>query len=182
MQITGGKLLDAGLILQKAGLEETMHIADLGCGSTGYFVFSAANVVGEKGRVYAVDILKSVLNNITQKARQDNYRNIEIIWSDLEVFGATGIESGQLDIALLINTLYQSKKRAEIIREAVRMLKLGGRLVVVEWKSTGLPFGPSGDERVKQEQLVKSAPRLGLKFEEDFFAGPYHYGLIFTKI
>ena len=175
-------MLDAKIILSKARIKEKMKVADLGCGATGHFVFPAAECLGKKGKIYAVDILKPSLETIARKAKQENINNIKTIWSNLEIFNATKIESGSLDIALLVNTLHQSHKRADILREAIRMLKKDGRLITVEWKDVAIPFGPPVEERVKKNLLTKGAEKLGLKLEKEFFVGRYHYGLIFTKL
>lgn len=180
--IGGNTLLDANLILSKSQVEEKMKVADLGCGSSGHFVFPAARLVGKKGMVYAVDILRTVLETINKRARAENFANIKTIWSNLEIFGATKIEAGSLDVALLINTLYQSHKRAEILRESIRLVKRNGELVVVEWKNIAAPFGPPAEERVKKELLDSAAKKLGLRPEEEFEAGQYHYGLIYVKL
>jgi len=182
-KLTGGNiLLDVNLILTKAGIEEGMKVADLGCGTTGHFVFPAADLVGEKGIVYAIDILKTAIEAINRRIKQEKARNIKTIWSNLEIFNATKIESGSIDIVLLINTLYQSHKRVEILREAARLLKKGGKLVVVEWKNIALPFGPPLDERVQVEFLKKGALKFGLELEKEFFVGHFHFGLIFIKM
>ncbi len=175
-------MVDANSIMEVAQIGDKTKVADLGCGTSGHFVFPAARLVGKNGKVYAVDILKTVLENIKKRVKQENLDNIEPVWSNLEIFGATKIEAGSLNAALLVNTLYQSTKRVEILREAIRMLKKDGRLVVVEWKNISSPFGPPAEERVKLDLLKKGAERLGLKLEEEFEAGPYHYGLVFTKI
>ena len=107
---------------------------------------------------------------------------LKTIWSNLEIFGATKIEAGSLDIAMLINTLHQSHKRAEILRESVRLLKKNGKLVIVEWKNIAAPLGPPLTERVKKELIDNGAKKLGLQAEEEFEAGQYHYGLIYIKI
>jgi ubiquinone/menaquinone biosynthesis C-methylase UbiE len=181
-RIGGSALIDANLILSKAGVEGKNKVADLGCGFAGHFVFPAAKAVGKKGLVYAVDILRTVLETVDKRARLENFSNIKTVWSNLEIFGATKIGDGSLDVAMLINTLYQSHKRAEILREAVRLLKKNGRLVVVEWKSIATPFGPPLEERVKKELVDIAAKKLGLKPEEEFAAGQYHYGLIYVKL
>jgi len=175
-------LLDADLILSKAGLEENMKVADLGCGNMGYFAFQSAKIVGDNGKVFAVDIMRTVLEIIDRKIKTDNLKNIKTVWSDIEKFKATKIENNSLDIVLLINTLYQSQKRVEILRESIRMLKKGGKIVVIEWKNVKIPFGPPVSDRVKIEILKINASKLGLKLEKEFFAGSYHYGLIFIKI
>ena len=179
---TGGNaLLDVNFILSKAQINENMKVADLGCGASGHFVFPAAKIVGKRGKVYAADILKTVLETINKRIKQENLENIETVWSNLEIFKATKIESGSLDVALLINTLYQSHKRVEILREAIRMLKKGGRLMVVEWKNVSSPFGPPPEERVKIDLLKTGAKKLGLEIEDEFEAGQYHFGALFIK-
>jgi len=180
---TGGdKLLDINLVLKKVQIDEKMHVADFGCGASGHFVFPTAKIVGSAGKVYAVDILKTVLETIERRKKIENFENIVPVWSNLEVFGAAKIESGSIDIAFLINTLYQSHKRANILREAIRTVKKGGKVVVVEWKNISIPFGPPIKKRVNAENLKTGGAKLGLKLEEEFNAGPYHYGLIFSKL
>jgi len=180
---TGGNtLIDVNLLFSKAQIGDRMKVADLGCGSSGHFVFPGARIVGKRGIMYAVDILRTALEAINKRARVENFANIKIIWSDLEVFGATKIETGSLDVGLLINTLYQSHKRAEILRESIRLLKKNGKLVIVEWKNIAAPFGPPAEERVKKDLLENAVKKLGLKPEDEFEAGPYHYGLIYTKL
>jgi ubiquinone/menaquinone biosynthesis C-methylase UbiE len=183
IKVTGGSaLLDAGALLKKAGVAEKMKVADFGSGAYGHFVFPAAQMVGKDGTVYAVDILRPALEAISKKARQENMPNIITIWSDLEVFKATKIDAESVDVGLLINNLYLSRKRGEILRECVRMIKKGGRLLVVEWEETSSPFGPPPQERVKIDLLRTAGEKLGLRVNESFSAGQFHYAIIFTKL
>ena len=180
---TGGNtLINVDLLFSKAQVDEKMKVADLGCGSSGHFVFPGAKRVGKKGVMYAVDILRTALETISKRARAENLANIKTVWSNLEIFGATKIAAGSLDVGLLINTLYQSHKRAEILRESIRLLKKNGKLVIVEWKNIASPFGPPIEERVKKELVDNAAKKLGLRPDEEFEAGPYHYGLIYIKL
>jgi len=178
----GNNLIDVNFIIDKAGIGDKMSIADLGCGSMGRYVFEASRLVGKNGVAYAVNILKPILEVVARRAKQENVTNIKTVWSDLEVFNATKIEAGSLDVTLMINTLYQSSKRVEILREAIRLTKKSGKILIVEWKNIALPFVPPIEVRVKKEMLIEAGRRLGLQLEEDFLAGQYHYGLIFTKL
>ncbi|HZJ41537.1 MAG TPA: hypothetical protein VFD51_00760, partial [Patescibacteria group bacterium] len=82
----------------------------------------------------------------------------------------------------LINVLNQTNKRAEIIREASRLLKTNGKLLIVEWNNSDSPLGPSAARRLKIESLKSAALKLGFEIKEEFIAGPYHYGIVLIKL
>ena len=175
-------LFDIESILRRLGVAAKQHVAELGCGNFGFFVFPLARLVGRQGKVYAVDILKSTLEEVGREAKKANLPQISPVWSNLEVFKATKIETSSLDGALLVNVLHQSEKKVEILREAVRLLKRGGQLLIVEWIDTDTPFGPEAGRRVRLEALKAAVPKIGLQIKEEFAAGPYHYGLILIKL
>ncbi len=177
----GNELLDPQKLIQKADIQPMMNVADLGCGGSGIFTLQAAKKVGDKGVVYAVDILKSVLASVVSKARMQGINNVKTVWSNLEILGATKIPNGSLDRAMFINTLFQSKKHKEMLHEAKRMIKREGMLLVVDWKPRGAPFGPLEKDRVAPERIKAIAKDLEFQLLESFEAGPYHYGFIFTK-
>lgn len=174
-------LFDINFILNKMSLSQRETIAELGCGNFGYFVFPAARLVGPLGKVYAVDILKSTLEDIKKQAMLNNLKQIETIWSNIEIFKGTKITSSSLDKVLLINILNQSNKKLEILREAVRMLKSKSKLLIIDWKSIDSPIGPPPDKRINKNDLKALAPKINLILDEEFDAGPYHYALIFHK-
>jgi len=180
--ITGGtELLNPHTLLKKAGIATSMQIADFGCGGQGQFVLTAAKTIGNGGTIYAVDIQKTVLEGIENKAKTQGLKNIKTIWTNLEIYKATKIEDGKLDIGLLINTLFQSKKHLEIIKECVRMIKLKGALMVIDWKNVPSAFGPATVDRVSQDAIKAIASQINLRLIEEFDAGHYHYGLLFKK-
>ncbi len=157
------------------------QLADLGCGGAGYFTLPAARLVGTKGKVYAVDILKSSLDGVTSKAKIENLMNIETVWSNLEQVGATKISENTVDEALLINILFQSRQNTNFLQEAKRLMKSGGKLLVIDWKVEPTPFGPPLQNRMTPEAIRALGEGVGFKVQEQFEAGPYHYGLILVK-
>lgn len=179
----GRELLDAyDLLIRQLGICYGAKVADLGCGTTGYFAFQAAQEIGETGMVYAVDILKLVLKNIDNRAKMLGLNNIKTIWSNLEDYGATEVHDGSVDYALLINVLFQNKKPETILREAARMMKRGGRLLVVDWKQGRFPFGPSAEIKITEEKIRELSLGAGLKEIKEIPAGKFHYGIIFEKL
>jgi len=180
--ITGGnQLLDAEKNLQKMGVKKGSQVADLGCGAVGYFTFPASRIVGDDGLVYAVDIRKMVLEGIRNRARIDGISNIKTVWSNLEIPKATGILDNSLDVAMLITVLFQGEKRKEMLAEAIRMIKPGGNLGIIDWKKEKTPIGPPLERRVEVDEVVSYCREQGLTLEEEFEAGKYHFGLLFKK-
>ncbi len=177
------KLLNpTNLLAKELELQFGHQVADFGCGGAGYFTLPAAKLVGSRGKVYAVDILKSALDGVISKAKLDNFLNIETVWSDIERVGATKIPAGSLDRALLINIMFQSRKNEHILKEVARLLKQGGKLLVVDWKVNPTPFGPPPGNRLPPQTIANLAAQAGFSKEKEFEAGPYHYGFVFVKL
>jgi len=173
-------LLDAEKILSHLRVTEGMCVGELGCGGRGHFVFPVVRLVGSKGKVYAIDVVKTVLTAIEHEAREQHWFNIVTVWSDLESVGAALVPEHTLDRATLINVLFQVQNHEAVLRETQRLLKPQSSLLVVDWKPESAPFGPNPTTRVPKERIVHLAQGLGFTSTEDFAAGPYHYGLIFT--
>ena len=95
--------------------------------------------------------------------------------------GATNIPAGSLDVALLINTLFQSKADDKVIKEAFRLLKDGGKMMIIDWAKAAAPFGPPLNDRTDPQEIKKFSEIAGFSFVDDFSAGPYHYGMTFIK-
>jgi len=176
------KILNAPEILKNIlKIEAGKKVADLGAGISAYFTIESAKIVGDQGQIYAVDIIKDILSAIDSKAKTAGLYNVKTVWSNLEMVGATKITENSLDFALLVNTLFQSKKQEEMITEAVRLLKKGGKLLIIDWNDTAPAFSPPEDLKVDKKIISDAALQLNLEKENEFEAGPYHFGIIFIK-
>ena len=168
------------LILQ-FGLEEGMKAADFGIGS-GYFTILMAKKVGETGLVTALDILEAPLEVVKNKAVAEGLENINFVRANLEAENGSKLENDSQDFVLLANILFQSEKEQDIIKEASRVVKSGGKVVVIDWKQNVSALGGPPEELKTPPSEVKSfAEAAGLKFANEFDAGKYHYGVVFNK-
>lgn len=177
----GNNLISPVKIFEKLGLGSGMRVGDFGCGRLGVFALTAAKIVGDKGMVYAVDVVKTILAALEERAKTERIDNIKTVWSNLEVYGATKVENESLDAGFIINVLFQTDKDAAIIRECSRMVKPGGKLMIIDWKKEGALFGPALKDRIDREEVARTAGGLGLKQVDSFEAGPCHFGMIFEK-
>ncbi len=181
MYHSGNKLIDPSLLFEKVQLREGMHTADLGCGRTGHVVFTASAIVGERGVIYAVDVLKDVLQMIKKRAQDSNLINVQTVWADLERVGYTAIPAHTLDVAFVINVLNQVKDNGSFLQEVLRLLKSKSRLLIVDWAGSNLPFAPAAENLVNFEQTKLWITTHGLVLQEDFAVGNYLRGMVFYK-
>jgi ubiquinone/menaquinone biosynthesis C-methylase UbiE len=178
---SGNNLLNPEIIFEKAHLKEGMHIADLGCGRTGHIVFTGAKKVGPRGLVYAVDILKDVLDAIKTRAQLESLNNIETVWSDLEKENALMIVPKTLDIVFFINVLFHFKNYDISLGEVAKILKEKSRIVVIDWSKNLSGMGPEENEFVDFEKIKKWASKNNFTIQEEFEIGKYHHGLVLFR-
>ena len=171
---TGNQLIDPYLIFGKVQLQPNMHIADFGVGRTGHIVFPAAKLIGEKGVVYAVDILKDVLESIKKRAQVEGFLNIHEVWADIERGNSVRIPGGTLDMVFMINVLFHFKDCTTTLEEAMRLLKEKGRVVIVDWVKPLSNIGPVNTPMLDFAKLVEEARGLGFALQDDFELGSYH--------
>jgi ubiquinone/menaquinone biosynthesis C-methylase UbiE len=112
------------LHLKKIPLKEGMKVVDYGCGP-GRYAIPIAELVGPKGKVFAVDIQPLAIKTVKEKAARQGLTNIEPILVDSY---DTGIQDSSIDLVLLIDTFHQIGDRDALLREIHRILKPGGFL------------------------------------------------------
>jgi ubiquinone/menaquinone biosynthesis C-methylase UbiE len=144
------------LLREGAGIREGETAVDFGSG-TGTFALPLAGLVGEKGRVYAVDRSPEMMAHLRAK---NPPANIVFIRSDVE---KSGLEDGIADVVLMMHILHEVEKPGEFVTEAARILKPGGRLVVLEWRAEAdKPPGPPRRKRISWERLEGFMRQAGL--------------------
>lgn len=179
----GTQLLNAKEILQhEGGLAAGMVYAVLGVGSSAHFVFPGAEIVGPQGTVYAIDILKAVLTTTESRAQEARLNNIKTVWSDLEVYGAAKeIPDHSADVISMINLLYETKQDEHVFNEANRIVKKGGKAVIIDWLPIEASFGPPMEQRTSLDKVRQMAKVVHWKESHTFQPSPYHFGVVFEK-
>jgi ubiquinone/menaquinone biosynthesis C-methylase UbiE len=169
-------------VFERIGLRRGAWVADLGCGSTGHFVFPAAQMVGADGKVFALDIRKVALQAIEKAARHEHFWNIETVWSDIEVAGAARIPDASLDLTLVVDNLYMADNRDGLIQEAWRVTKPGGAVLCIEWAPGKTLIGPADDRRLSQTDADELWQRHGWVSRDAFEPGEFHYALLYQRL
>jgi len=178
---SGNNLVNAKLLLEKTQVHEGMHVVDFGCGRTGHIVFLAAQVIGSKGVVYAVDILKDVLESVHRRAVVEAMDNIETIWGDITCAEGVSIAPKTIDIVFCVNVLYNFENYADVLAEAGRLLKDKGRIVIVDWKTNLSGIGPEKEHLLEFKKIIAWGQKNNYLVQDDIDVGNYHRAIVLYR-
>ncbi len=169
------EFLNPQKILAQLELRTDLIAADFGSGSGGWVIPLAKRL--EEGKVYAIDILEEPLSVLEGKAKAEKILNIETVIADVEE--GTKLLPECCDLVLMTNLLFECDDKKRVLEEGKRVLKPGGRILVVDWiKDNPLT---KEIEYVSFDEIKNYAPELSLKLEKEFSAGAYHHCLLFSK-
>ncbi len=172
------KFLKPQNVVASSGIKPGQNIADLGCGS-GFYVLAAAKMVGNTGRVLAVDVQDPKLTATKSISLQHNLHNVEVFRADLEK--PINLPHGTEDMVIVASILHEVKNREALLKNAYALLKTHGHLLAVDWKLEHSPFGPSMEKRISEHDLRKLLEGMGMKHIKDINGDLYHYAMLFEK-
>lgn len=156
------------------------RVADFGAGS-GAYTLAAARAVTDRGKVYAVDVQKELLTKLSAHASAEGVGNVEIIWGNLDRVGGSKILDETMDAVIVSNILFQSEDKQSLLLEAKRILRPGGKVLIIDWSESFGGIGPNPAHVVTLEEGKKLLSEAGLSLSKEFNAGAHHWGVVALK-
>lgn len=159
-------------IVNSLNLKAGDIVADFGCGS-GAYVFAVSKLVGDRGKVYAVDRYTDMLDKINREADKMNIINIDTIVGNVEE--KVQLNDASCDVIILSNILSEVVNIDNLIKEARRILKPDGMVLIVDWKNTKENITLKRHSLLEEEKVVAILAKYNFQVQKHFPAGDYHY-------
>ncbi len=172
--------MDPVKVLEACNIQSTQTVADFGAGSG--FVARAAVSLVPQGQVFALEINKEIVTRLTRDAVDHKLSNLHVLWGDVEIYEGSKLAAESCDIVLCFNLLFLLDDKVGVLKEAYRVLKPGGKVVVVDWTESFGGIGPQPHHIFSQQAAETVLTSIGFKkLDYQLPAGDHHYAILFSK-
>ncbi len=174
--------LEARTIINRASIEHGMDIAEIGAGGGGHTVLPIAMRVGEEGHVYAIDVQKNMLEILESRANGHMLHNMDFIHANAEKINGTTLDSESVDRVIFVNTMHQMEEKGIAVKEASRILKPGGEVLIIDWGTKlGCPYPALESYCFDPHNIESEIKDAQLVHVDTFYVKPYYWGLLLRK-
>ena len=163
-------------VMRALGLKAGEVIADIGAGS-GYFTFRLTHHVGDRGKVYAVDVSPDMIRHINRRIRELKATNVVSILADPD---DPLLPEGSVDRFFFSDSWHHIDNQTKYLSLLKKMLKPGGEIVMIDFHKKDLPVGPPMQMKIAREDLIKQMESNGFRLTKEHTFLPYQYFLVFA--
>jgi len=163
-------------VVMSLDIKEGESIADIGAGS-GYFTFRFAHHVGEKGKIYAVDVNPDMILYMNRRIRELQLKNIVTVLSAPD---DPLLLDKSIDRFFICETWHHIQAQTQYLALMKKMLKPGGQITMIDFQKKATPVGPPDEMRVAREDVIRQMEANGFRLAKENTFLPYQYFLIFA--
>jgi ubiquinone/menaquinone biosynthesis C-methylase UbiE len=163
-------------VLTALNLKSGEVVADIGAGS-GYFTFRLAQHVGDRGKVYAVDVSPAMILHINRRIRELKAANVVSILADAD---DPLLSDSSVDRFFFCDSWHHVDNQSKYLSLIKRMLKPNGEIIMIDFYKKDLPVGPPLRMKIAREDLIKQMETNGFRLTKEHTFLPYQYFLVFV--
>lgn len=124
--------------------------------------------------MYAVDIDEKLLAIASEKAPAN-------LVAVLAAPDDPGLPEGSADLIFFCDVLHHIENRPAYYAKLARILKPGGRIVVIDFYQRALPIGPPPSMKLSDQQVIAEFEKAGFALRKRLDTLPYQYFLSFER-
>jgi ubiquinone/menaquinone biosynthesis C-methylase UbiE len=168
---------DCAMLLTALNVKPGQVVCDMGCGN-GFYTLQLAKLVGDEGRVLAVDIQSEMLHLLSERAKEAQITNIELI-QGTQV--DPKLPAGGVDLILLVD-VYHELSHPDLMLTAMRAaLKPKGRIALAEFRLEDREVPIKLLHKMSKKQILREFPPKGFKLVEQFDKLPWQHLMFFER-
>jgi ubiquinone/menaquinone biosynthesis C-methylase UbiE len=160
-------------VLNKFGLKEGMVVLDVGTG-TGFYLPYLSKLVGEKGKVYAVDIEPKLLDYAKKRVEDLRLRNVEVLKSEEN---SIPLPESSIDFIFMAFVFHELKEPLKYFEEIKRVAKVDATLLIIDWTKIDRDKGPPPSEVYSEDEVKNYLRRAGIEVKSIEMFNKYAYGI-----
>jgi ubiquinone/menaquinone biosynthesis C-methylase UbiE len=167
------------VMVKALNLEPGSAVADIGAGS-GRISLLMADAVGEKGKVFAVDVQQEMLDVIAEKLQQLEVHNVKLVKGTEK---SPKLKAESIDLALMVDVYHEFKYPYEMMEGIAASIKPGGRVVFVEFRMEDPDVPIKLVHKMSEEQVKRemSPEEFRMKWKETIGVLPWQHIIVFEK-
>lgn len=152
-------------IVRALRLKPGQSVADVGAG-TGLFTALLAAEVGGQGRVFAVDISRTFVDNVLRRARQAGPDQVVGVVNDPH---SVQLPQASVDLVFICDTYHHFEYPVDTLDSIHRALRPGGQLVIIDFRRREGQSTPwvMSHVRAGREEVVAEIEARGFQLEEE---------------
>lgn len=153
------KSLRPAELLANLGLKEGDIMIDVGAGN-GFFSLPGAEIVGEKGKIYSVDVEIDMLLDLKKRAQNAG------LTDRIEICKSSNTDANlhqKADFMLFAYLFHEVDQQEEFLNSYFKFLKKGTKVVFLEWNPDQGELGPSLEHRIESKTLKEILAKKGIK-------------------
>jgi len=163
-------------VVHALGLKPGEIIADIGAGS-GYFTFHLARHVGEKGKVYAVDVSPDMILHVNRRIREFKMNSVVSVLADSD---DPLLPDQSVNRFFICDVWHHIENQTKYLSLMKKMLKPGGEVVIIDFHKKEFPVGPPMNMKIAREDVIKRLESNGYRLTKEHTFLPYQYFLVFV--
>ena len=162
-------------MVKELKLKPGMSVADIGSGN-GYHTLMMAEIIGNKGTAYAVDIQPEMLQMLKKRANKAGMKNIKSIENR---YWDTDLPESSIDFALMADVYHEFSHPEQMLSSIRRALKPQGIVSLLEFREEDPKVPIKPEHKMSKEQVIKEMTKNGFKLSRSYDKLPWQHLLFF---